>query len=289
MIRILVGVSFGWLVGVGAWFALGPVFAAPVWRRRNYRDAELSTASGVCIVVAVFAAWATVAVLGRIVDVTSSANPADWFVLLPQTAALAAGFGVLGLLDDIAGVGESGGFRGHLNAMREGRLTTGGLKLVAGPLVALGVVGSFDLDGGLIALLRDGAVVALSANLMNLFDRAPGRVIKVSALWYLLLLLVGTVWVWSPLVMAPPGIVLGAALGLAGPDLREESMLGDVGSNLLGAVLGFATIGLLRPVATWAVLFGLIVLNAVSERVSFSRVIDSVAPLRAIDRWGSLR
>jgi len=34
------------------------------------------------------------------------------------------------------------------------------------------------------------------------------------------------------------------------------------------------------------ILVALVVLNLASERVSFSRVIDRVPPLRALDRWG---
>ena len=34
----------------------------------------------------------------------------------------------------------------------------------------------------MVGLLRDGAIVALAANLANLFDRAPGRVTKVTTI-----------------------------------------------------------------------------------------------------------
>ena len=50
------------------------------------------------------------------------------------------GFGFLGLIDDLAAVGEDRGFKGHLGALREGRVTTGLLKLVGGAAVAVVLV-----------------------------------------------------------------------------------------------------------------------------------------------------
>ena len=49
----------------------------------------------------------------------------------------AVGFGLFGLLDDLAGSTARRGFRGHVGALRQGELTTGLLKLVGGGLVAV--------------------------------------------------------------------------------------------------------------------------------------------------------
>ena len=67
-------------------------------------------------------------------------------------------------------------------------------------------------------------------------------------------------------------MLLGAALGLLVFDLREELMLGDAGSNVLGAIAGLGvvlTCGLAVRVVVLLVVVGL---NLASERVSFSRV-----------------
>jgi UDP-N-acetylmuramyl pentapeptide phosphotransferase/UDP-N-acetylglucosamine-1-phosphate transferase len=79
---------------------------------------------------------------------------------------------------------------------------------------------------------------------------------------------------------------LGATAGLIVFDAREELMLGDAGSNVLGAVLGWGLVVTTDWVAQVVVLVVLVVLNVASERVSFSKVIDDVAVLRAIDRFG---
>ena len=60
---------------------------------------------------------------------------------------------------------------------------------------------------------------------------------------------------------------------------------------MIGMILlvGLATVLTVSPVARTWVLVGVLALNLVSERVSFSRVIDRVAPLRALDRMGRER
>jgi hypothetical protein len=196
------------------------------------------------------------------------------------------GFALLGLFDDVAGEGQSGGFRGHLRALAGGQLTSGMVKLVVGG--ALGIVVSQWLprgDEGVVGALRDGAIVALAANLANLVDRAPGRVIKFTSLSFLAMAL---------LVRAPnlvgPGVGIGAGLGLLGADLRERCMLGDAGANALGALCGLSALVTVNTAAgRWVVLAALVGLNALSEVRSFSRIIDAVPPLRWFDRLGSLR
>jgi UDP-N-acetylmuramyl pentapeptide phosphotransferase/UDP-N-acetylglucosamine-1-phosphate transferase len=156
--------------------------------------------------------------------------------------------------------------------------------MVAGPAVAILVVAPVA-DDSAARLLLDGAVVALAANLANLFDRAPGRVAKVS-LAAAAVLVVATAAAPELLGLA---VVSGAALALVVPDLRERMMLGDAGANPLGATLGLATVLAVSPTTRNWVLAVLLALNLVSERVSFSRVIERVPPLRAIDRAGRRR
>ena len=81
-------------------------------------------------------------------------------------------------------------------------------------------------------------LIALAANLANLLDRAPGRVIKYSLLAYAPLAIVAGA---GPVgVAAAP--VMGAALGMLPEDLRERVMLGDTGANVLGGVLGLVVV-----------------------------------------------
>jgi hypothetical protein len=63
-------------------------------------------------------------------------------------------------------------------------------------------------------------------------------------------------------------------------------MLGDAGSNVLGAVLGVGVVAACGPTARDVVLLSTAALNLAGELVSFSRVIEAVPPLRAVDRAG---
>ncbi|HEY8547231.1 MAG TPA: hypothetical protein VIL36_19355, partial [Acidimicrobiales bacterium] len=194
---------------------------------------------------------------------------------------VAVGFALLGLLDDLGGEGQSGGFKGHLAELARGRMTTGGAKLFGGAALGLVVAAPFSRDD-LLQVVADGALVALSANLANLFDRRPGRVVKVSLLAGVVLV----VAVGPEPQLAGVALALGAGAGLLVPDLREQLMLGDAGSNVLGAVLGLGVLVTCSTGVRVGVLVVVLALNLVSEVVSFSKVIDRVAPLRALDQLG---
>jgi hypothetical protein len=189
------------------------------------------------------------------------------------------GLGLLGTVDDLLGDATSRGFRGHLAALRERRLTTGLVKLGGGAAVA--VIACALLSRGRGQLLADGALVALAANLGNLLDRAPGRTIKVSLIAFLLLATAA-----SAAELAAVAVVVGAGAGLLVPDVREQLMLGDAGANPLGGALGVGVVAACAPSTRVVVLVVLVALNLAAELVSFSRVIEAVPPLRAVDRWG---
>ena len=83
-------------------------------------------------------------------------------------------------------------------------------------------------------------------------------------------------------------MIAGATLALLWPDLRERLMLGDTGANVLGATLGLSLVLTTAASTRTVVLVVVLALNLLSERVSFSRVIDRTPPLRALDRLGRL-
>jgi hypothetical protein len=268
------GAAAGGLV----WLAARPLFADPRFARLNWRGRPVPTAAGLVVALAVLAVEA-VRALAAAGGVGEPAGP-------PRVLALLAvvGFSLLGAVDDLAGDGGPRGFAGHLGALARGRLTTGGLKLAGGAAVA--VVVCAPLSGGSLAGLgRDAALVALAANLGNLFDRAPGRALKVAAVAFVpLLALTG-----APDRLAGVATALGAGLALVVPDLRERLMLGDAGANAIGAALGLGVVLGCGPGARAGVLAAVAGLNAVAEVVSFSRVIAAVPPLRAFDRLGRVR
>ena len=249
---------------------------APTLMRHNYRDRIVPTAGGVLIVLAVLVVEAGRVALGAIDIGRNGLTEARSLVLFA-----AFGFALLGLIDDLLAQGDDRGFRGHLRALREGRLTTGFLKLFGGAGIAVVLVASPGFATGR-RLLVDALLIALAANLANLFDRAPGRVIKVGIVAYVPL----AIALGPSDIGVAIALVMGAAFGLLGDDLYEHLMLGDTGANVIGAVLGLGVVIGLSETARLTVLIVVATLNIAAELVSFGAVIDRVPPVRAVDHWG---
>ena len=164
---------------------------------------------------------------------------------------------LLGFLDDVFG-GEERGFRAHLRAVR----TTGILKLVGIPLVAL-----WRTRSASAALL-----VALAANTLNQLDTKPGRALKA--------------YLAAAVALRAP---LGLAVLLLPYDLRERVMLGDAGSNALGAVLGLNSVDRFHGRGRWVAIGMLAGLNVLGERRSLGALIERTPLLRDLDALGRPR
>jgi UDP-GlcNAc:undecaprenyl-phosphate/decaprenyl-phosphate GlcNAc-1-phosphate transferase len=274
---LLAGLLAGAVVAGVAWTASATTLGSSTLARTNHRGLSVPTGGGVVLVLAVLAVEAAAGVAEAAgLELAAEATTGRRLVVL---AAL--GFGLLGFVDDVLGVGESGGFRGHLGAIARGRLTSGGIKMLGGAALAVVIMAAVQ-PGSVGRILADGALVALCANLANLLDRAPGRVTKATVV------AAGALLAAAGLDEALLGValVLGAALGLLLPDLRERLMLGDAGANVLGAAIGIGVVLTCAPVTRTGVLVAVAALNVASELVSFSRVIDRVPPLRWVDRLG---
>ena len=258
---------------VGSWVAwrerhrLGQWGAG--WTRVNHRGCTVSLFEGPALLI------------GLSVGVTASPVP-GWVKLGTITAVV--GSGVLGIVDDLAASGTEKGLRGHLAAARDGRLTTGMLKVAgigASSLIASAVIAH---DRPLLVQAAGGAVIAAGANLMNLFDLRPGRALKVSLLTSTAVSFRGRDSATLALTTA------GVAASMLSLDLREAAMMGDAGANALGACVAVAYL-VSNPsrAQLGTVLSCLVALTLVSEKVSFTRVIESTPYLRDFDAWGRRR
>jgi hypothetical protein len=176
-----------------------------------------------------------------------------WTTAVRGDACVAA-VTVLGLLDD-AFAGDERGVRAHVSAGR----TTGVLKLVGIPLA--GLLRTRSVSGALL--------VGLWANLVNQLDTRPGRALK------------GYLAAALPL-RAPAGL----AVLLLPYDLTERVMLGDAGSNALGAMLGLKSVERFHGWARWAAIGTLAGLNILGERTSLGRLIERTPGLRELDALG---
>jgi UDP-GlcNAc:undecaprenyl-phosphate/decaprenyl-phosphate GlcNAc-1-phosphate transferase len=246
--------------------------------RANYRGAPLAFPLGAVLATATLVALAPLAFLD---------DRADLSLLAPELRRwmpYLLGVAFLGFLDDALGRGEDGGaprgWRGHAQALRDGSLSTGAVKAIGALALAAYVVSGRGLESW--RYLADVALLILATNLFNLLDLRPGRAEKGLAL-------LGAGLCLGARTIAPLellGIFAGPVLVGAGLTLRERAMLGDTGSNLVGAIGG---VWLLTTLAPDARLFALAVVAALTiygELRSISTTIDSLPPLRWLDSLG---
>lgn len=246
--------------------------------RANYRGAQLAFPLGAVLATAALVAMAPLAFLD---------DRADLDLLDPELRRwlpYLLGVAFLGFLDDALGQGEVAatprGWRGHARALREGRLSTGAIKAVGALALAAYVVSGQGLESW--RYLADVALLILATNLFNLLDLRPGRAEK--ALGLLALGLCLGAWTLAPFELL--GIFAGPVLVGAWLTLRERAMLGDTGSNLVGAVAGVWLLTTLGADARLVALGLVLALTVYGEMRSISATIESVPPLRWLDSLG---
>ena len=207
--------------------------------------------------------------------------------------------GGLGAVDDFLESGDSKGLRGHLSALAHGQITTGGVKVIGIPLASIAAAtilrtdsrshGLFSANraeqqqtwlGSTLDVVVTGGVIAGSANLFNLLDLRPGRALK-SGLLALAFMPHehGRTW-------APGAAIAGSSAAAWPDDLGGDAMLGDTGANALGAAVGTILAETSTAKQRALILSGLIGLTLLSEKVSFTSVIESTPGLREIDAFG---
>ncbi|WP_088317004.1 hypothetical protein [Kineosporia sp. R_H_3] len=280
--RVFVAGAVGAGLARAAWTALrtAPPGGAARWTRTNHAGEPITLLEGPAYAAA--AAGAVLLAPGLPPRVRAGAVLAT------------AGAAAFGMLDDLGETGTSKGLKGHLGELARGRLTTGGAKVLGIGVTGLAAAAlALPPDGGrddgasgsgrlarLVDVAASGALVAGSANLLNLLDLRPGRALKATLLWA------------APLAATsgPGGALAAAAAGpavaLLPEDLGERAMLGDTGANAAGALLGTALVAGTGRRTRLAVLAGVVALTLASERWSFTKVIASTPGLRELDALG---
>jgi UDP-N-acetylmuramyl pentapeptide phosphotransferase/UDP-N-acetylglucosamine-1-phosphate transferase len=243
--------------------------AGAPWRRTNYAGRPVTLLGGPALAASATAS----AVLGAPAGTRAAAA-------LVGTVA-----GVVGGYDDLAGARpeqvRDKGLAGHLAALRAGRVSAGAVK-VAGIGAAAASAAVLTRRGTGRGALLDGVLttglVAGTANLLNLLDLRPGRAGKVGAL----AAAAGLGGPAGSLVAGP----LGATVATLPADLGERVMLGDAGANSLGALLGLRLASIPGRAPRAGLLAGVVGLTLISEKVSFTKVIEATPGLRELDRLG---
>ncbi len=246
--------------------------------RENWRGARLAFPLGAVLATAALVALAPLAFLN---------DRGDLDLLDPELSRwipYLLGIVFLGFLDDSLGGGELAatprGWRGHARALREGRLSTGAIKAIGALALAAYVASGRGLESW--RYLADVALLILTTNLGNLLDLRPGRAEKA-----LVLLGAGLclgAWSWAPIDLL--GIFVGPVLVGAWFTLRERAMLGDTGSNLIGAIAGVWLLTTLGGSGRLIALALVAALTIFGELRSISATVESIPPLRWLDSLG---
>jgi UDP-GlcNAc:undecaprenyl-phosphate/decaprenyl-phosphate GlcNAc-1-phosphate transferase len=249
--------------------------------RENWRGRTVAFPEGAVLVAAALVALAPLALLD---------DRADLDLLDPDLRrwmTYVIGVALLGLLDDSLGragqVGSPRGWRGHAGAILAGRFTTGAIKAIGAFALAAYAVsgrGREELD-----YVADLALLLLATNLFNLLDLRGGRVEKVFCA-LLAGLCVGA-WTFEPFELL--GIFIGPVLIGAVFTLRERAMLGDTGSNLVGALAGIALLETLGDEGRLIALAVVAALTAYGEFRSLNAALEGVPLLRHLDSLGRVR
>jgi hypothetical protein len=246
--------------------------------RENYRGRALAFPLGAVLATAALVTLAPLAILN---------DRADLDLLDPglrRWIPYLLGMAFLGFLDDSLGQGDAEGtprgWRGHARALREGRLSTGAIKAIGALALAAYVVSGRGLESW--RYLADVALLILATNAFNLLDLRPGRAEKGLALLGAGLCL--GAWTLAPLELL--GIFAGPVAVGAWFTLRERAMLGDTGSNLVGAIGGVWLLATLGEDGRLIALAAVAALTIFGELRSISKTVESVPPLRWLDSLG---
>ncbi len=246
--------------------------------RENWRGVSLPFPGAIAIVAAAVLAVGVCAAIERIAQ-TNVLDDGTYVVFV-----YGIGVALLGLIDDLL-AGSSRGWRGHGRAALDGAFSTGALKAVGSLALALYVLSGTGFSTGdyLLAV----ALVVLTTNLFNLLDLRPGRAVKAFALLGAMLSLVAWqgrydvgVPLWAVGPFAAPILVVGFF------DLRERTMLGDVGANLIGGVAGIWMVLALDTTGQLIALAVVLALTVYGEFRSLSALIERTPLLRQIDSIG---
>jgi UDP-GlcNAc:undecaprenyl-phosphate/decaprenyl-phosphate GlcNAc-1-phosphate transferase len=265
-----------WLAAA-LWLAILPLLVGWLLRRicltrPNYRGDHIPVGYGILILL-----WSAPLLAALLALFPSGRREIAAFL------AVVSGMSLLGFIDDVWGDRSVTGLRGHFRRFfKDGVITTGFLKAVGGALVSL-LVPRQLLNQAWPDALLNGAIIALTANALNLLDLRPGRagaLFLVAALAVVSLQLSARQAPWPPplLFIAVPALVVYER------DARARVMMGDAGSNLLGGALGLAfVLTFPSPLPRWITLGLLVALHIIAERSSLTRIIEGNLLLRRLD------
>ena len=240
----------------------------------NFRGATLPFPAGTIVVAAAALAAGPLALLQELGIADDVLRPE-----LRTVAVYALGVAALGLLDDALG-GDPRGWRGHGATLLRGGISTGALKAAGSLGLALYALSGLGYDDG--EYLLAAALLVLATNLFNLLDLRPGRSVKA-------FVALGTGLTLGSQDLDPLwalGLFAGAAVVVGAFDLRERAMLGDTGSNLVGALAGLWMVLTLDTLGQAIALAIVLAITIYGEFRSISSFVERTPLVRQLDSFG---
>lgn len=237
--------------------------------KRNYQGKSIPVAAGIIFSVVLALTYAFLGVFSYLTQ------EAYVFLGLISLVSLA------GFIDDVAGNREKRGFFGHFSYFFKDReFTTGIWKAGVGGTAAL--LAALTTSFSWWHVMLNALLIALMTNIFNLFDVYPGRSIKIFFLAALgIVILIPS---YTANILLYP--LIGAVAAYAVFDFQGKAMMGDTGSNLLGLAVGLAVVAGGSWGTRMIIVMVLIILHLVSERYSFSQIINNNRVLLILDRLG---
>lgn len=239
--------------------------------RKNYKGDLIPVSMGICFVPIII-----INSIFAIVIYNDNKMKEIALIFLVGIMAMAT----VGLIDDLVGDRDATGFKGHIMSLLRGRLTTGGFKAIVGGLISL-FIGSM-LSFNIFEIVVNTLMIALFTNLINLLDLRPGRALKGFLLIAFILMGIGILAEVKITVLSS----IAYAIGYFHEDMKGKAMMGDVGSNTLGVVLGISSAISFTLLIKCIILVLLIGIHLVAEKYSITEIIKKNPILNFIDKLG---
>lgn len=186
----------------------------------------------------------------------------------------------IGLVDDLMGNRDILGFKGHIKSLLRGKLTTGGLKAIVGGFISLLIGSLFSFH--IVEIMVNAFIIALFTNLINLLDLRPGRAIKGFLSISILFIFIGLSGEVRTILIS----FIAYAIAYLPQDIKAKSMMGDVGSNALGIILGIVVVVSYTIITKYIILGLLVLVHIITERYSLTEIIKKSFILNFLDELG---
>ena len=238
--------------------------------RENYRGDMIPVGLGLVFIPSL--------VINSIILIYSNIVP-EKIIMIYMLLFASIAMSFVGIIDDSLGNRGVTGLIGHFKALFKGSLTTGAFKALLGGFVGLtlAVTLSKSIPNIIVATL----VVALSTNMMNLFDLRPGRAIKAYVILAIIIFLASAKFNREVMMLIVP-----AVLAYFYFDLRALTMMGDAGSNVLGVSTGVFIVSSFDLRVQLVSLVLLVAIHVLTEKFSLTKIIENNKFLNYVDKLG---